>query len=577
MGEPARATRRGATSCSGPRRLASIALVVLAALLVLPAQVGAATSGASEPVRLQGTVRIVGGPDALLQLDGATRYPDTLELLASPGVVVNELSIEDYVAGVAEMPARWPASALEAQAIAARTYAWWVMRAGAYESYDICATVACQVYRGAEPVLDDGERWRAAVDATAGQVLVDAAGAPILARYFSTSGGRTYANEDVFPSTGALPYLRAVDDPYDEVSPYHRWTVTFTRQEFDELLARGDTLHAAVPVAGVQRVGAVDDHAADVVVASATGDEVVVSALALRDFLNAMAPDSFPDRYPSLRADGLRRLPSTVPSSRFDLELDGTGVTLNGRGWGHGVGMGQYGARGRAEDGHDAGRILAAYYSGLQPTSPSELPDRVRVGLTGGTLHTVRGDRPVDLVVDGEVVVAGALGTWTFEREGDDWLGTPPEGTADALEVGDTALAEPVPSLVDAVTVSAAVNKPVWLRLQVWSEAGTLVLDRPLGVVDAGSHDATWRYVDDDGAAVSPGSYRIALVGTDAVGSTAGEPALVDVPHQGAMDGAGSAGAAAGGLPWRSSLVLAVAALAVVLVTAVVLLGRPRS
>jgi len=190
--------------------LAGVALGVLAVPLVPHAP----PASAEEGVRVASGLRFTAPDEALIEVSGipnARRFLDTLELLPRRGgiEVVNELGFDAYLYGLAEVPQSWPEAVLDAQVIAARTYAWRSVQRGAFRDSDICATVACQVFRGAEILLGtNGDRWRDAVDRTSGQVLLFE-GEPILARYFSTSGGRTYANEEVFTSSGPFPYLRA--------------------------------------------------------------------------------------------------------------------------------------------------------------------------------------------------------------------------------------------------------------------------------------------------------------------------------------------------------------------------------
>jgi SpoIID/LytB domain protein len=539
-------------AAAGVRRLLGLAAVTASVLSLgvpatspVSAQTDARADGA---LTLDGPVRLVGGQDVLISVDG-TRYHDTIELAAG-GQVINELGMERYVAGVAEMPSRWPLEALKAQAVAARTYAWWSAERGVHDGFDICATTACQVFRGAEVVLDGGERWAEAVADTGGEVLQRPDGAPILARYFSTSGGRTYANEDVFPSTGPSPYLVAIDDPFDAVSPYHRWQVRFSREEFDEILSRGERLAATVPVAEVTRTGAVDDVQARFRVSGLDGTVVEVGAVELTQFLSLVAPERFGDRFPTRRADGLRPLPTTVPSSRFTVELTEDEVILDGRGWGHGVGMGQYGARGRAEDGADHVEILSAYYGGLVPTVSSQLPDRVRVGLGAREELVWAGDDAVRIVdATGETVVDRAIGPWRATSTGSGWELVPPEDSARALEVTAT---QQVPSLTQpgaAVTVETQVNKHVLLRFEVQDVDGSPIMTRHLGVAEPGTHAATWRLIDEQGEPVPVGTYRLALVAEDAAGVRAGtatEVAIdlparpVDGPGPNALDEVGS-------------------------------------
>src|SRR5262249_16941985 len=127
--------------------------------------------------------------------------------------------LEQYLDGVVgrEMPAKWgddAPAALQAQAIAARTYA--MANAKPASPYDMFADQRSQVYGG---VAAEDPRTIAAVDATRGQVLTYNGGL-ITAYYFSTSGGRTESVQNVFGST-PVPYLVSVPDPFDAGSPYH--------------------------------------------------------------------------------------------------------------------------------------------------------------------------------------------------------------------------------------------------------------------------------------------------------------------------------------------------------------------
>ena len=546
-------------------RLRAATLLALGVLGLVAMPPGAGPAVAEDVIRVEGTVRFEVAEGGVLDLDGERRFRDTVELRANGPTLINELSLEDYVAGVAEMPSRWAPEALKAQAVAARTYAWYSIGLRTFEGYDICASTACQVFRGADVVLDEGERWQAAVDATAGEMLVDDGGDPILARYFSTSGGSTYANEEVFPSSGPRDYLVAIDDPDDESSPYHRWTVRFSREEFDDILGRGETLGAATPVGAVQRLGALTDQDASFRVTGTDGTQVEVAAGDLRDFVSRVAPDAYPDRFPTARSDGFRPLPTTIPSTRFEVEVGADEVVVEGQGWGHGVGMGQYGARSRAERGEDYATILATYYGGLAPTVPADAPERIRVGMDAGDVLSLRGDREVVITdADGTAVVDLALGTWTVTRDGDGWLLAPPEGTGAELRVGATRAVEALFDVDDAVTVETEVNKPVLLRLEVRDATGTVVTERTIGTAEAGTHAATWRFVDDDGRAVRAGDYEIVLLATDAAGTTAGSGLEITIDEQQA-DAAAENTSGRGSEPRGVGVVVPVAALALLL------------
>ena len=511
-----------------------VAVAATATLVVLLAGGVLAGPAVADERTVPGPLRFEGGQDALFELDAGRRFLDTVEFRTTGRgpVLVNELDTDLYVAGIAEMPTRWPIEALKAQAVAARTYAWYSIERGAWEGYDLCATVACQVFRGADAFLEPatGHRWLRAVEETSGEVLVDDDGRPVLARYFSTSGGRTYPNEAVFPRDGAHDHLVGIDDPFDAVSPLHRWEARFTREEFDAILSRGDTLGATTPIASVDRLGPVDDPRASLRVTGRNGVVVEVSARDFRAFVSSIAPRLFPDRFPGLRPDGERPLPTAVPSSRFEVHVRDDEVVIDGQGWGHGVGMGQYGAMGRAERGDTYREILGAYYAGLEPVRAPDLPERIRVGIElGGGESTVRPDRVVSIVAGGEVVVERALGTWAVARDGDGWRLTPPQNHDAELETTPTEHAAAIGRLSDAVVVEAAVNKPVLLRLEVADTTGRTVLVRDLGAGEAGLHAATWRLADADGQRVPPGRYDVMIVAEDADGTVEGTPVTVTV------------------------------------------------
>jgi len=164
----------------------------------------------------------VSGPDGVMQLGGSGAYRGVLEFRPDPfgGVnAINAVSLEDYVAGVVsrESPSSWPAEALKAQAVAARTYAITTSKAG--DGWDQYADTRSQVYGG---VAAETPSTNAAVAATRGQV-VTYDGEPVVTFFFSTSGGRTENVENTNVGAGPQPHLKSVADPYDAVSPKHRW------------------------------------------------------------------------------------------------------------------------------------------------------------------------------------------------------------------------------------------------------------------------------------------------------------------------------------------------------------------
>ena len=520
--------------------LATTLVVALTAVVTL-----APPASAQGPVRVTDGLRFTAPDGALVEVSGiptARRFLDTVELLPRRGgiEVINELGFDAYLYGLAEVPQSWPEAVLDAQVIAARTYAWRSVQREAFRDQDICATVACQVFRGAEILLgSNGDRWRDAVDRTSGQVLLHE-GAPILARYFSTSGGRTYGNEEVFESSGPRPYLRAIADPYDALSPLHRWEVRFTRAEFDAILAEGRTLAAVAPVARIERLGPTDDPRSEVRLTGEGGRSVTLRAIVLRDFLSSRAAQLFPDRFPPLRADGERPLPSTVPTTRYDFELTPDEVVLHGLGWGHGVGMGQWGAHARALAGQSAEEILAAYYGGLVPVVDPALPERIRAGMGAARrdedgVVEVRLTSPTRVVTSSGSPLGTSLGTWRISSVDGALRVTRPAGEDAPLRVSATAVFPGVtwgpgatlgsihPGDSHATDLRAEVSRPGLMRLEVTTEDGRSVLERELGLVERGVHWIRWFHDGDDVERVPAGRYRARLVVTDATGASAGE------------------------------------------------------
>jgi len=183
-------------------------------------------SGASGSVKLGGTA---------LNGVGAGTYRGALEFRpsASGGVLaVNSVSLDDYVQGVVpgESPSSWPAEALRAQAVAARTYALATNRGGGV--FDQYPDTRSQVYRG---LTSEAATTNQATRDTAGQVLRHG-GAIAVTYFFSASGGRTENVENVFYGSTPKPYLRAVESPYESASPKNRWRLSFTAAQMQSRL-----------------------------------------------------------------------------------------------------------------------------------------------------------------------------------------------------------------------------------------------------------------------------------------------------------------------------------------------------
>jgi stage II sporulation protein D len=183
--------------------------------------------------RLRAPVTITGGTTTRLRglaqngvSEGRYRGRMVLSRSGSSVLAVNSVGLEEYLYGVvpAEMPASWPSEALKAQAVVARSYALTSRSRGL--AYDVYADVRSQVYRG---VIGEVSTTNAAVRATTGRVVM-AGGQIAQTFFFSTSGGRTAGNEEEWGGT-PYSYLRPVDDPHDDLSPYHTWRARFSRAQ----------------------------------------------------------------------------------------------------------------------------------------------------------------------------------------------------------------------------------------------------------------------------------------------------------------------------------------------------------
>ncbi|HSL25466.1 MAG TPA: SpoIID/LytB domain-containing protein, partial [Acidimicrobiia bacterium] len=250
---------------------------------------------------------------------GEDLFSGPLRIIArGDGVTVTEtLRPEDYLLGIREVPFAWPDQALRAQAVAARTYLAHTLAVGPTATgrehgYDICATTACQVYAGLAGLGSrDGERWRAAVEDTAGQILVYN-GRPAQTLYSSTAGPRTRESEDIFPGLD-VPYLRAVDSPGEE-SPFVHWSFEVAGHDLDLLLAQAGLLDGRLENIRVQQTA--DGEGPWQVTVRSEGRTEQVPTYRFRTLLNRAAAELMPDRLPAMRPDG-RRYPQTVLSGTF--------------------------------------------------------------------------------------------------------------------------------------------------------------------------------------------------------------------------------------------------------------------
>ncbi len=304
------------------------------------------------------------------------RYPGTLSIERSDDgtlALTATLPFERYLEGIAEVPPSWPRAALEAQAVAARSYALattgWSGAEGETLPTPICSTTSCQVYRGIPVPFDAGvRRWYAAVRHTSGEVLLYQ-GRPAETVYFSTSNGHTYGNDEVFGSA-PLPYLRPVVERDDGASPTSHWSVRLPFTDLATFLNEAGEWPPARSISSVRLDGST-------MVVSGDGASRSMDLGTFRDAVNAWAPCLEPDRYPPAP------LPVTIPSRWLTVSSERDAAVVTGRGWGHGAGMVQWGAYGKALRGLTASDILAYYYGGLRPESYPE-PGLIHVQVASG-------------------------------------------------------------------------------------------------------------------------------------------------------------------------------------------------
>ena len=442
-----------------------------------------------------------------LSVHGLHDYFGTIELgAATDGLVVsNRLTLERYLLGLNEVPTGWPTEALRAQAVAARTYALWTLGeppggSAAVYGFDICATVECQVFSGAEVVqLATGARWTQAVVDTAGTtVLYD--GRPILARYHSTSGGRTFDNPDAFPGEPDYPYLRAVTSTTETASPVYRWRVVFTLGRLTKILRHSGTFDGRV--VRVRTVApATDGPYPDVVVTGRKGNRRVEAQMIADDFRDGVresAPALYPDLYPSPWHTTSGRLPETLPSERIVIRTSGRRVVVDGRGWGHGTGMSQWGAYGLAKEGATFDQILQHYYTGVSiGRVDTEIPIEVGVA-TGMPGVTVSG---AFSVVDGagNTIVRDALGTWRFTDARGAVGVDPPRGYGLPLEIGIVKAPKKV-DVGEPAFLTIALSRPAQVRAET---VGVPERNPRTKVKAAGKRRITWL------APLEEGRYRV--------------------------------------------------------------------
>lgn len=322
------------------RRLLLTGAALAAALYLLPMFWfwRPSAPGASETVSDCGVGETLSAESASMeQADSTDTSVMTVQIEGKPV----EMPLETYVEGVtaAEIPDDFPLEAIRAQAVAARTYAVYKLlrgRPSAHTDADLCDDFRhCAAFRDISG-KEGYEHIKQAVRDTAGQILTYEE-SPIAAVFHCVSGPRTESARDVWGAD--VPYLQSVVSPGGSAAAQYEGTFTFTAQEFRKIAL------AAFPKADLSAPlekwfqNSVRSEAGGVETVELGG--VTVEGSAVRDLFD-------------------------LNSTNFTITVMGDTLTFHTIGYGHGVGLSQYGARYLAEQGWDYTQILAHYYPGTE-------------------------------------------------------------------------------------------------------------------------------------------------------------------------------------------------------------------
>lgn len=328
---------------------------------------GVAASGMNMSARSGGVVLRPVEPEAFMVFNGK-RYRG--EIVIAPAgealLVINRLGLESYLRGVVplEIGRRLgpEIAAVKAQAVAARSYAHTRIRTSLGRPFDVVGTVANQVYGGADA---ETSMTDIAISETRGMALHHA-GRPVDGPYHASCGGRTAAAGEIYPDSPDRPYLRSVSDRipgsdghYCDIYARSAWTRTLDASEINASLERYLRDHVSGIRGGVGRAMAIDE-------AGRTGSGRL-AGLRIRTDRGSHVVRGNGMRF-VIRPSNGEILPSTYFSARSVRRANGDleRVTLTGRGNGHGVGMCQWGAIGRARAGQTWESILQTYFPGTR-------------------------------------------------------------------------------------------------------------------------------------------------------------------------------------------------------------------
>jgi len=274
----------------------------------------------------------------MLRVNGR-RYRDAIKVsLGSKGNlnVINELGVEGYLYGVMtrEVSPEWSMEALKAQAVVSRTYVMKNLGKHDKQGFDLSATITSQVYGGVEA---EDDRTSKAVDLTQGEVITYK-GDPIKSFFHSNCGGHTEDVSNAWEGEEELPYLKGRPCPFCKESYQYYWEEIIRKDIIEENLNKNGH-----NVEDIKKIRVLDRNS--------SGRVTYLGVYHNRGRLK-------------IRASNFRMAmgPNLIRSTLFAMEQMGNRIKFYGRGWGHGVGMCQWGAKGMAEKGANYRQILQYYY-----------------------------------------------------------------------------------------------------------------------------------------------------------------------------------------------------------------------
>ncbi|HVO32404.1 MAG TPA: SpoIID/LytB domain-containing protein, partial [Elusimicrobiota bacterium] len=256
--------------------------------------------------------------------------------------IIEQVKLDDYLYGVLprEMGSDWPIEALKAQAVVSRTYVLANRAPDPNHGYDLASDVSAQVYGGIE---DEAPSALRAVDDTRGMILVDNQGRPVQAFFHSSCGGQTEMPQYVWNYTDTTAPFSSVKDTFCKDDPFAHWAIAVPVKTVQARLRR-----AGFRISNITAIKAAEKspsgRVSKFLVTSSRG-KARIGANQLR------------------LAIGPEVMRSTLLTN---LRLEKKLIFFEGRGWGHGVGLCQWGARGRALAGQNYDAILKAYYPQAQ-------------------------------------------------------------------------------------------------------------------------------------------------------------------------------------------------------------------